>query len=76
MYRDEGWYEGSVKDRPLSSAEIDEVKALTMADILLQTTTMACVPKDAFRIPSATNPLICNDDVNYYTPFQTNTKVY
>jgi len=59
MYGDKNWYENKHTKSPLSKKEIEEIKKLSIADILLESTNIKCVPKDALHVQSKRNKLVC-----------------
>lgn len=59
MYHDDGWFEHPNYVHKLFKHEIEQVKSTTMADIILQSSDIDCVPAKAFFVQGYDNPLVC-----------------
>ena len=72
-YHDDAWFENQdAVDRPLSKDELKEIEKITMADILLQSTELNCVPENAMFVASNKNSLLCKTDDKFTSPFVNN----
>lgn len=59
MYKDTQYFERKGVPRPLDDAEMEQIKKLTMADILRESSELDCIPQDAFKVIGPSNPVRC-----------------